>query len=239
MSARTPPRDGRATAGGARCRRRRRRRRRAWTGSRRRCRYGVVVAGGDAVLRRVRLVDAGEVAALELLPQAERLAVPPREAARRRRSTSSKWKSMRSPRWSCGSCVGSWTSSRKPVQFSRRRIVRSMTKSCCETSMSLKRPLVRRRERRAARRVAGLVRVLGAVEADDAGLVVVLADDARVVVLGGVGRRVDAERARACRAASPTGRSPSRAWPGGSCRSRRSCSTRRRRTSRRARRSGP
>ena len=81
----------------------------------------------------------------------------------------------------------------------------------------LEAPLVGRRQ--ATARVAvlpDLVRILGAVEADATGVVVVFANDARAVVLGGVCRRVDAQRALLRRAASRTGRSRCRALPGGS-----------------------
>ena len=43
--------------------------------------YGSLFAAAISVLGRVRLVDAREVAALELLAEAERLAMPSREAA--------------------------------------------------------------------------------------------------------------------------------------------------------------
>ncbi len=55
--------------------------------------------------------------------------------------------------------------------------------------------LVRRRKRDAARLVARLVRVFGAVEADAPGVVVVLPHDARVVVLGDVRGRVEPQDA--------------------------------------------
>ena len=54
--------------------------------------------------------------------------------------------------------------------------------------------LVRGRQRRAARRIARLIRIFGAVEADDSRLVVVVAHDTRVVVFRGVCRGVDAKR---------------------------------------------
>ena len=73
-----------------------------------------VVGRGDPVLRGVRLVDAGEVSTLELLPLNEQ---PRRATARSRGRRSSRLVEVQEidevhPRWSCGSCVGCCVSRR-------------------------------------------------------------------------------------------------------------------------------
>jgi hypothetical protein len=154
----------------------------------------VLVGRHVAVFDRRRLVDAREVAGLELLPEPERFAVPPGEAA--------------PPE---GDFVEVEIDHVAALQVRRLRGELDVLQ---ETGPILEEPhrpvddeellrdlhvpeavLVRRRDGHARGRVTDLVGVLRAVEADAAGLVVVLADDAGRVVLGCVRGGVDAEHA--------------------------------------------
>ena len=137
-----------------------------------------------AVLGGAGLVDAGEVAALQLLPEAERLPVPSREATPAERElVEVEVDEIPSLDVELLRRLLDVFEEARPVLAKAHRAVDD-EELLAITSMSLEAlGLVRRRERvHAAGGVAGLVRVFGAVEAHAARVVVVFADDAGVTL---------------------------------------------------------